>query len=128
VGNTAAVPLGLSLAELNLGALIKSGAEGSVFRGSWRGQEVAVKRFKIQTSDDLVRYRRELQVLAIAQHPNIARLLGERALATPPARSPHAPAALQAALALPSSRALQAPSPAQPPPPLPSCRRQGHAP
>lgn len=73
------MPLGLTLAELNMAELIKSGTEGSVYRGTWHGQNVAVKKFKISTSDDLVRFRRELQLLSEVQHPNITQLLGRNA-------------------------------------------------
>lgn len=49
--------------------------------GSFGGQDVAVKRFKISQSDDLKRFRRELSILAsLAGHPNIVPVVAARAL------------------------------------------------
>jgi serine/threonine protein kinase len=63
-----------------MGQQLAEGAEASVHFGQWQGTDVAVKRFKIAQSDDLIRFRSELTTLAGLQHPNIIPLLGARAL------------------------------------------------
>lgn len=81
IGATAAVPLNVQLDELSLLGELASGAEATVLYGSFDGQDVAVKRFKISQSDDLKRFRRELSILASLEgHPNIVPVVAARAL------------------------------------------------
>lgn len=71
----------MHLDELSLLGELASGAEATVLYGSFGGQDVAVKRFKISQSDDLKRFRRELSILAsLAGHPNIVPVVAARAL------------------------------------------------
>lgn len=81
IGATATIPLNVQLDELSLLGELASGAEATVLYGSFGGQDVAVKRFKISQSDDLKRFRRELSILAsLAGHPNIVPVVAARAL------------------------------------------------
>jgi serine/threonine protein kinase len=81
IGSTATIPLSVQLDELSLLGELASGAEATVLYGSFCGQDVAVKRFKISQSDDLIRFRRELSILAsLAGHPNIVPVVAARAL------------------------------------------------
>lgn len=77
VGSCAQVPLNVSLPQLNITTQLASGVEGAVYQGSWQGRSVAVKRYRIAQSDDLVRFRRELAIMASLQHHNIMPILGE---------------------------------------------------
>lgn len=73
--------MSVQLDELSLLGELASGAEATVLYGSFCGQDVAVKRFKISQSDDLIRFRRELSILAsLAGHPNIVPVVAARAL------------------------------------------------
>jgi serine/threonine protein kinase len=65
---------------MHLGPELAQGAEGAVLLGQWQGRQVAVKRFKISQSDDLVRFRSELATLSQLQHPHVMPVLGARAL------------------------------------------------
>lgn len=80
IANAYRVPLGLNIADLRMGSKIAEGAESTVYAGRFMDQDVAIKKYKISTSDDLVRYKRELAIMATLDHPNIIRLLGARAL------------------------------------------------
>jgi hypothetical protein len=62
--------------------VLLQGKHGEVFRGSWRGTPVAIKRFKlIGKSDELIAQAlegmlKEASLLAALRHPNIVLLLG----------------------------------------------------
>lgn len=58
---------------------LSEGAESTVFRGTWRGQAVAVKKARISASVDLDRFKGELAILARLQHPAVVPLLGGKA-------------------------------------------------
>ncbi len=47
-----------------------------MFRGSWHGQAVAVKKARIAASADLDRFKAELAILARLRHPAVVPLLG----------------------------------------------------
>jgi serine/threonine protein kinase len=71
----------VQLDALSLLGELASGAEATVLYGSFGGDDVAVKRFKISQSDDLKRFRRELSILArLAGHPHIVPVVAARAL------------------------------------------------
>ena len=53
-----------------------SGAQASVFSAEWAGRTVAVKKATIREAVDLVRFRREVAMLASLRHDNIVPLLG----------------------------------------------------
>jgi serine/threonine protein kinase len=75
------VPLNVQLDDLSLLGELASGAEATVLYGSFNGQDVAVKRFRIAQADDLKRFRRELSILAaLAGHPHIVPIVAARAL------------------------------------------------
>ncbi|KAF8055592.1 SEC13B [Scenedesmus sp. PABB004] len=81
VGARAVVPLSVRLEDLSLLGELASGAEATVLAGQLGGADVAVKRFTLRHSDDLLRFRRELSILAsLAGHPRVVPLLGARAL------------------------------------------------
>eukprot|EP00013_Stygamoeba_regulata_P000785 CAMPEP_0177637278 /NCGR_PEP_ID=MMETSP0447-20121125/4888_1 /TAXON_ID=0 /ORGANISM="Stygamoeba regulata, Strain BSH-02190019" /LENGTH=1321 /DNA_ID=CAMNT_0019139199 /DNA_START=185 /DNA_END=4150 /DNA_ORIENTATION=- len=69
------------------GAFLGRGASASVMRGAWRSrgararrqppQPVAVKVFTIERMEPIpLGVRREVTIMALAQHPNVVRLLG----------------------------------------------------
>lgn len=66
--------------QLSIGNLISSGAESSVYQGTYHDQRVAVKRPRIGTAADLDRFRQELCILASLQHDSIIRVLAAKAL------------------------------------------------
>jgi hypothetical protein len=71
--------------EVTLGPRIGIGSYGEVYKGTWRGTEVAVKRFIEQQdlSPQLVQeFRDEVAMMARLRHPNIVLFLG--AVTRPP--------------------------------------------
>jgi serine/threonine protein kinase len=74
------------LAEIHLGAAIGNGSFGTVYRGRWRGTEVAIKKLScsaqagaLQAVED---FRTEIATLGMLRHPNIVLFLG--AVTEPP--------------------------------------------
>ena len=82
VGNLGEIPLAVAKEALVNRRTLFEGAQASVFRAEWRDGEVAVKKATIREAVDLVRFRREVAMLASStlQHPNIVPLLGARML------------------------------------------------
>jgi serine/threonine protein phosphatase PrpC len=88
IGARAPVPLSIPKAALRLGRVLSEGAQAAVYEaeltsGSAPGcapLAVAVKRARIRTAQDLVRFRREVALLAELRHPHVVRLLGARLL------------------------------------------------
>lgn len=80
IAGRSALPLGVTAQQLQLGNLISSGAESSVYHGTYLGTRVAVKRPRIGTASDLDRFRRELCILASLQHDSIIPVLAAKAL------------------------------------------------
>ena len=62
--------------EILLESILGSGAFGSVYRGRWRGKDVAVKLMASQGTSLLDSFHAEVEVLSRLQHPNIVRFLG----------------------------------------------------
>jgi serine/threonine protein kinase len=54
------------------------GSYGMVFKGKWKGVDVAVKRFIKQTLDErrLLEFRAEMAFLSELHHPNIVLFIG----------------------------------------------------
>merc|ERR1712118_628655 len=66
-------------AELELYDTIGKGAFGVVFRGSWRGQEVAVKVLSLAFHEEAAHvrsFKKEVDVLSRVDHPHIVKLMG----------------------------------------------------
>lgn len=80
IGASAAVPLNVGPAELEIGPELSRGAEAVVLRGRLNGADVAVKRFTIARSDDLARFRSELALMSELNHPAICPVLAANAL------------------------------------------------
>ncbi|GLI68583.1 hypothetical protein VaNZ11_013053 [Volvox africanus] len=80
IGGQCVVPLNLTASDLNISGKLSEGAESTVFRGHWNGQEVAVKKVRIAVSADLDRFRGELDLLSSLHHPAVVPLIGARAL------------------------------------------------
>ncbi len=80
IGASAAVDLSVAPADLQLGAELSRGAEAVVFRGRLGGRDVAVKRFTIARSEDLLRFRSELALMSELSHPAICPVLAANAL------------------------------------------------
>ena len=71
--------------DVKLHEVIGRGAFGVVYKGYWKGREVAVKMLSIAYGNDeklLKTFKKEVEVLAKLQHPNIVHLFG--ACASPP--------------------------------------------
>ena len=87
VGNAGTIPLAVSKTRLryDIGTPLSSGAQASVFRAEWVGREpslVAIKKAMVREAVDLVRFRREVQMLSdqSVRHENIVPLIGARML------------------------------------------------
>jgi serine/threonine protein kinase len=80
IGASAAVPLSVPPAALHLGPELSRGAEAVVLRGRLGGSDVAVKRFTIARSDDLLRFRAELAAMSELSHPAICPVIAAHAL------------------------------------------------
>ena len=62
--------------EILLESIIGNGAFGSVYRGHWRGMNVAVKLMASQGTSLLDSFHAEVEVLSRLKHPNIVQFLG----------------------------------------------------
>jgi hypothetical protein len=64
--------------EVQLGKQVGMGSYGVVYRGRWKGVEVAVKRFINQKLDErrLLEFRSEMAFLSELHHPNIVLFIG----------------------------------------------------
>ena len=71
-------------ADIQFGSPIDRGAYGEVFRGTWQGNDVAVKVFSsgLLTPEGMASFKREVFVMNCLRHPNVVLLLG--ACQTPP--------------------------------------------
>ncbi|QBZ81757.1 Serine/threonine protein kinase, catalytic domain containing protein [Pandoravirus celtis] len=70
--------------EIDLREHVGAGSCGMVYRGRWKGVDVAVKRFPNQRVDErrLVEFRAETAALALVRHPYVVAFVG--ACVTPP--------------------------------------------
>lgn len=71
------------LTDVNTATMLGQGGFGSVWKGNWRGREVAVKELKHSeescTADSTQRFlsfQKEVALMALLQHPNLLRLHG----------------------------------------------------
>ncbi len=66
--------------ELTFGARIGMGSYGEVFRGTWRGTDVAIKRFLEQnlSAGTIREFRDEVMIMSKLRHPNIVVSAGGR--------------------------------------------------
>lgn len=62
-----------------MGRQIGMGSYGVVYKGKWKGVEVAVKRFIKQKLDErrMLEFRAEMAFLSELHHPNIVLFIGE---------------------------------------------------
>ncbi|XP_003222932.2 mitogen-activated protein kinase kinase kinase 10 [Anolis carolinensis] len=71
-------PLEISFQELELDEIIGVGGFGKVYKGLWRGEEVAVKATRQDPEEDIAvtaeNVRQEARLFAMLQHPNIIAL------------------------------------------------------
>ncbi|KAL2927982.1 Serine/threonine-protein kinase EDR1 [Bienertia sinuspersici] len=70
--------------DLQIGERIGIGSYGEVHRADWNGTEVAVKKFLVQdlTSDVLVQFKCEAEMMIRLRHPNVVLFMG--AVTRPP--------------------------------------------
>jgi hypothetical protein len=74
-------------AELQLGEKIGEGGFGAVYKGVWRGGEVAVKKLHCVTSAELLdEFFAEVATLSALRHPNIMLFMGATTQATQQSR------------------------------------------
>ena len=66
--------------EIQVGKQIGLGSYGVVFRGKWKGVDIAVKRFIKQKLDErrMLEFRAEMAFLSELHHPNIVLFIGMR--------------------------------------------------
>lgn len=71
--------------EVDETACLGRGSFGEVFRGIWRGCDVAVKRLRSDVANDreLLEFRRELAIVNYLAHPNIVQFLGACTISQP---------------------------------------------
>lgn len=64
--------------EIQLGKQLGMGSYGVVYRGKWKGVEVAVKKFVKQKLDErcMLEFRAEMAFLSELHHPNIVLFIG----------------------------------------------------
>jgi serine/threonine protein kinase len=64
--------------EVQLGKQIGMGSYGVVYRGKWKGVDVAVKKFIKQKLDErrMLEFRAEMAFLSELHHPNIVLFIG----------------------------------------------------
>eukprot|EP00928_Gymnodinium_smaydae_P087386 TRINITY_DN71657_c0_g1_i1.p1 TRINITY_DN71657_c0_g1~~TRINITY_DN71657_c0_g1_i1.p1 ORF type:complete len:332 (+),score=83.85 TRINITY_DN71657_c0_g1_i1:151-1146(+) len=67
---------GVAFEEISLEAAVGSGSFGEVWRGSWRGQVVAVKRCKADNDKEAEMLVSEMTYLQRLRHPRLVSLLG----------------------------------------------------
>jgi hypothetical protein len=74
--------------EIALGQQVGMGSYGVVFKGKWKGVEVAVKRFVKQKLDErrMLEFRAEMAFLSELHHPNIVLFIGTLSLSLSSAR------------------------------------------
>jgi serine/threonine protein kinase len=70
--------------DLQLGKQVGMGSYGVVFKGRWKGVDVAVKKFVKQKLDErrMLEFRAEMAFLSELHHPNIVLFIGTQV--TPP--------------------------------------------
>ncbi|KAL8166513.1 hypothetical protein V2J09_008012 [Rumex salicifolius] len=70
--------------DLQIGDRIGIGSYGEVYQGDWNDTEVAVKKFLVQdfTSDVLVQFKSEAEMMIRLRHPNVVLFMG--AVTRPP--------------------------------------------
>jgi serine/threonine protein kinase len=68
----------IAFGEIQMGEQVGLGSYGVVFRGKWKGVEVAVKRFIKQKLDErrMLEFRAEMAFLSELHHPNIVLFIG----------------------------------------------------
>ena len=69
----------IHFADLRFGGKIGEGSFGEVFRGSLWGQEVAIKKLRIQAVDGAAvskEFKKEVKIMRTLRHPNIVEFLG----------------------------------------------------
>ena len=69
----------IDLSELELFETVGKGAFGVVFKGVWRGQDVAVKVLSLAFSEEAAHvksFKKEVDVLQRLDHPHIVKLMG----------------------------------------------------
>ena len=65
--------------EVKMFEVINRGSSCVVYRGMWRGTEIAVKQFKVEYSNsakEIEKFIKEMQVLSQVRHPNLILLMG----------------------------------------------------
>lgn len=70
------MPWELDPAHIEWGEMVGCGSYGEVFRCSWRGSTVAVKRIQARDTTSLADFSSEIAVLAELRHPNIVLFMG----------------------------------------------------
>jgi serine/threonine protein kinase len=68
----------IDFSEVQIGKQVGMGSYGVVYRGKWKGVEVAVKRFIKQKLDErrMLEFRAEMAFLSELHHPNIVLFIG----------------------------------------------------
>jgi serine/threonine protein phosphatase PrpC len=72
------VPLAVSKEALSLAGVVSEGGQATVRCGNWCGRPVAIKKAVIREPQDLIRFRKEVCMVAALRHENIVRCVGAR--------------------------------------------------
>ena len=72
------VPLAVSKEALSLAGVVSEGGQATVRCGTWCGRPVAVKKAIIREPEDLIRFRKEVCMVAALRHENIVQCVGAR--------------------------------------------------
>jgi len=64
-------------AEIEFEELLAEGSSGKVYKGKWKGLEVALKKFEDDMlSFSMIEFRREVAIMSILKHPNLVLFYG----------------------------------------------------
>lgn len=74
------MPFAVRKQDIEYDGVVSEGSQACVSKGTWSGKSVAIKRAIIRESEDLIRFRREVALVAGLCHENIVGFVGARML------------------------------------------------
>eukprot|EP00210_Caulerpa_lentillifera_P009064 g8649.t1 len=79
-GERCSINLSIPMTSLSFDEVLSEGAESRVYKGSYHGKQVAIKKAFIRTTQDLERFRAELRINSMLHHEHIVEVIGARVL------------------------------------------------
>lgn len=70
---------GMKVSDVSLVQMVSQGTFGSLYKGKWRGCDVAVKQLRLDLADDPTArkdFKTEVDLLSVLRHPNIVLYMG----------------------------------------------------